>query len=214
MGICRTLYSIEVVTGSSTSQVSLSKWSLRWAEVKWNTNHPLPLCGEVGKWATKFWSFIWRNLWKAQHMLSLRGTCEGKENICYCRRLVDVFLKKNLLYYLWSWLCPNDNDVSFPKIYKLLQKVSAFNADSYLLKKNSVFCISRALWFWTFFKCTKSLIVFKIPNGHREYINILYLFGGSRVWTQGFTIAKQLFCPLFITSSPLCSGYFWKALIL
>jgi hypothetical protein len=34
-------------------------------------------------------------------------------------------------------------------------------------------------------------------------------FGGTRVWTQGFTIAKQVLYHLSI-SSPFCSGYFWK----
>jgi hypothetical protein len=37
---------------------------------------------------------------------------------------------------------------------------------------------------------------------------LFLFFGGTRVWTQGFTLAKQALYRLSNTSSPFCSGYF------
>jgi hypothetical protein len=37
---------------------------------------------------------------------------------------------------------------------------------------------------------------------------VLLFFGGTGVWTQGFTLTKQVLHHLSHTSSPFCSGYF------
>jgi hypothetical protein len=42
----------------------------------------------------------------------------------------------------------------------------------------------------------------------RKEFFILYLFWWDEVWTQGFTLSKQVFCLLSHTSSPHSSGYF------
>jgi hypothetical protein len=60
-------------------------------------------------------------------------------------------------------------------------------------------------FFFFFFECVLSPCSETISCLNSSF----FIFGGTRVWTQGFTFTKQAYC-LSHTSSPFCSGYFWR----
>jgi hypothetical protein len=57
------------------------------------------------------------------------------------------------------------------------------------------------------FSCIKVANDFIIVKDLRVFV-YLFIYGGTGVRTQGFTLAKQVRYRLSHTSSPLCSGYF------
>jgi hypothetical protein len=83
-----------------------------------------------------------------KHMLSQRGTCKGKENICYCRGLTDVFLKKKIhillvvIYTMEVYSATKKNEIlSFTSKWMELENIILSKVSQAKKAKNRMFSL-------------------------------------------------------------------------
>jgi hypothetical protein len=95
-----------------------------------------------------------------------------------------------------SWICPSGSERSWNKVKgDLVDSKIRFTIKLVKLRLQAPSWNPFEVSGWTLYTC--SLILF-----------LFFFFWKTRVWTQGFSLAKQTLYHFSHTSSPFCSGYF------